>query len=278
MRTSAVVVVALALLPTATSCAWTTHPRVDPALLGQEAGADKDALKQANNPLANFKAINVHNYHVSELSGTDETANTAWLRYAQPVATGFGDWLVRASLPLQTVPTGPGQAESGLGDANVFAAYLFDSGDPSVSYGVGPLLGLPTATADELGTDQWSAGFAAVLFDATSDQVQYGGLVTWQHKFAGEDRAPDVNILAIQPFAMLQLGGGTYFRSTGIWGFDLERGDYSVPIGFGIGHVVKAGKTVLNFFIEPQFTVLHDGPGQPEFQVFIGFNTQFMGG
>lgn len=45
----------------------------------------------------------------------------------------------------------------------------------------------------------------------------------------------------------------------------------------GIGKVVKVGTTVFNIFAEPQFTVLREGVGQPEFQFFIGLNTQFSG-
>lgn len=244
----------------------------------QEPAADADqALKQANNPLANMKALNFHDYAIRDVSGTDQSANTFWVRYAQPVKTGFGDWLLRASLPLSRVPTGMEESESGVGDANVFAAYLLDSGDPSVSYGIGPLVGLPTATEDETGTDQWSAGAAAVMFDASSSVFQYGSLVTYQHKIGGSDRVDDVNLLAVQPFGFLQLGDGLSFRSTGIWAFDLENGDYSVPIGAGLGKVVKAGHIVFNLFVEPQFTVLDEGVGQPEFQVFFGFNTQFLG-
>jgi hypothetical protein len=29
-------------------------------------------------------------------------------------------------------------------------------------------------------------------------------------------------------------------------------------------------------FVEPQFTFLHDGAGQPEFQIFAGLNLQFL--
>lgn len=276
----------LLALPALASCAspipsppTESTPGIAPARQEDTGSApsDEQALKQANNPLANMTAFNVQNYYVPELSGSDETANMLWFRYAQPISTGFGDWLMRASLPVSTVPTGPQTSESGLGDANVFAAYLFESDDPSLSFGLGPIVGLPTASEDELGTDQWSAGAAAVLFDARSAQFQYGGLVTWQHKIGGSSRAPDVNLLAVQPFAMLQLGGGAYFRSAGIWAFDLEDGDHSVPVGFGLGKVVKSGNTVFNVFIEPQFTVVHEGAGQPEFQLFVGLNTQFLG-
>lgn len=243
---------------------------------GGQGGDNEAALKQANNPLANMKAVNFQNYYIPEVSGTDGTANTFWVRYAQPISTSFGDWLFRASVPLSTVPTGTQMSESGLGDSNAFATYLFDTGDPAVSVGVGPILGLPTATDEALGTDQWSAGLAAVAFDGSSKLFQYGGLVTYQHKIAGSSRVADVNFLAVQPFGFMQLGGGLYLRSVGIWSFNLDNGNYAVPIGFGVGQVVKVGNTVFNFFIEPQFTVLQEGPGQPDFQIFVGFNTQFI--
>jgi len=245
---------------------------------GQPAAEAQAELKQANNPLANMRALNFHDYYVPDLSGTDETANLFYLRYAQPFQVGTTSWLMRATLPVNRFPVGMQSSESGLGDANVFAAYLFDTPNPAVSFGLGPIVGLPTATDDALGTDQWSAGAAMVVFDARSDLVQYGSLVTYQHKIAGSDSDPDVNLLALQPFGMLQLGGGSYFRSTGIWTFDLESGNYAVPLGFGLGRVVKAPGVVLNFFLEPQVTLLEEGPGQPEFQVFFGFNTQFLGG
>jgi len=58
--------------------------------------------------------------------------------------------------------------------------------------------------------------------------------------------------------------------------FNLEDGSHNVPVGLGIGQVVPAGKTVLNVFGEPQFTVLSRGARQPELQILVGLNTQFV--
>jgi hypothetical protein len=63
-----------------------------------------DASAQANNPLANMTAFNLHNYYIGELTGSDENANQFWLRYAKPFSLG-GDWLMRASLPINSFPT-----------------------------------------------------------------------------------------------------------------------------------------------------------------------------
>jgi hypothetical protein len=43
----------------------------------------------------------------------------------------------------------------------------------------------------------------------------------------------------------------------------------------GFGKVALVGSTVLNLFVEPQYTFLSHGVGQPLFQIFSGINTQF---
>ena len=235
-------------------------------------GASAKVEADANNPLAKTQAFNVHDYYVPSLTETpDQTANTFWLRYAQP----FGKVLVRSSLPLSKVPAGDGTTTSGLGDFNAFAAYLFDT-KPGTSFGVGPQITVPTATAHETGTGKWQGGLAAIYFDATSPAVQWGGLVTWQASFAGPSSRPGTNVLAVQPFFFVQMGKGVYARSTAVMGFDLKNGTYAVPVGLGIGKVVPTKSAVFNVFVEPQFTVLSRGARQPELQVFVGFNTQFL--
>jgi hypothetical protein len=237
----------------------------------EESGASSDQA-QANNPLADIRAFNLQNYYIPELSGNiDTTANTFFLRYAQP----FGKWLMRASLPFQRLPTGPNSTQSGLGDADVFFAYLFDTGDPTRSFGIGPQFVLDTATETETGAGKFQAGVAAVYFDASSAVFQWGGLLTYRTDVAGDSDRADTSVLAAQPFYFFQLGGGTYLRGAPIWVFDLENDTYHVPIGLGIGKVFAQGGTVFNTFIEPQFTILDKGAGQPQFQLFMGFNMQF---
>ena len=246
-------------------------------ILHAEQPEEASASAQANNPLANMTAFNLQNYYIGELTESDDEANQFWARYAQPFSLGKTNWLMRASLPLNTYPTPPdGNHETGLGDLNVFASYLFETGNPAVSFGIGPQITVPTATKDELGSEKWSAGFANVLFNATSPKFQYGYLLTWQGSFAGADDRSDVNTGAFQPFAFYQLGKGLYLRSAPIWVYNFENDDYSMPLGLGIGQVIKREKTVFNVFIEPQISVLDSGPGFPEWQIFVGFNMQFL--
>ena len=236
--------------------------------LAQEPTAEE--LARANNPLADIKAVNFQNYYVPKLYGLDnEVANTFWVRAVKP--TGRVLW--RASLPLATVP-GATESVSGLGDFNIFGAYLIAQ-DPKLSFGVGPQLVAPTASEDELGAGKWQLGLAAVMFAVPSPKLQYGALVTWQASIAGDEDRRDTSLFVTQVFGMWQLGGGKYLRSAPLWVFDLKTGYYNVPFGFGVGQVTKVNNTVFNIFVEPQFTILHNGVGQPALQIFTGLNMQF---
>ena len=239
----------------------------------QAGSPSEEELAEANNPLADIRAFNLQNYYVPKLFGLEnQTANTFWLRGVMP--TGRVLW--RASLPLQTVPpVGDGMSSSsGVGDFNVFAAYLAVQ-KPTLSFGVGPQLVAPTASKDELGAGKWQLGVATVAFATPSPAFQAGALVTWQASVGGDSDRPDTSLIIAQVFSMWQLGGGNYLRSAPIWVFDLKTGDYIIPFGLGIGKVLKVDNTVFNIFIEPQFTILHEGFGQPALQVFTGLNMQF---
>lgn len=244
------------------------------AITPAHAQAEASAAAQANNPLASMTAFNMQNYYIGRQTETGEHANQFWLRYAQPFSIAGSDWLMRASLPVNSFPVDGGH-DTGMGDLNVFAAYLMDTGNPAISFGFGPQITAPTATKKSVGSEKWSAGLVNVLFNASSPKFQYGYLLSWQNSFAGSSRREDADLVAFQPFAMYQLGGGTYLRSTPIMTYNLENDGYSVPLGLGIGQVIKRNNTVYNFFIEPQFSVASRGRGQPDWQIYMGLNLQF---
>ncbi len=233
--------------------------------------SDLETLKQANNPLASIKTVNLHNYYTPSLYGApDATYNETWIRYAQPV----GSFIFRASLPFAVASTPGATPESGLSDLNVFGIYKLKTKNEGVELGIGPALTFPTGT-NGMGAGKWQAGLSAIAFFKSNPVLQIGSLLTWQTSFAGNSDRETVNLLTPQLFFMWQIGGGTYLRSTGIWTFNFENGDYNIPIGLGIGKVIKSGGKVFNIFMEPQYSVLTNAIGQPQLQVFFGFNTQF---
>jgi hypothetical protein len=144
------------------------------ALTGSAFGAEDagDATAQANNPLANMTALNFQDYYIGRITDTDEDGNQFWLRFAKPFEVAGTHWLMRASLPVNSFPIATnGDLATGIGDLNVFAAYLFDTGTPAVSFGLGPQITAPTAPDERLGSEKWSAGFANVLFNGSSNSM-----------------------------------------------------------------------------------------------------------
>ena len=230
----------------------------------------------SNNPLNPAPGLNFQDYYVPSLFNTSAHTNDFLLRGTMPLAPGALPFpqLIRATLPISTRPAPDGSYSTALGDLNLFDIFLF--GNKEVQMGVGPLLTLPTATHDELGTGKWQAGLAAVVVNPTPQRL-LGALVQWEHSFAGDADRPNVNTASFQPFMIYNLPAGWYLRSTGTWTFNLNNGDGYIPVGLGLGKTWKSGKTVYNAFIEPQATVWHAGLGQPRWTIFSGLNLTLGG-
>ncbi len=242
------------------------------------AQSTEKSAAQANNPLADMTAVSFHNYYMPKLTDAsdDMYLNNAWVRFAKPFAEG--KFLLRVSTPINTIgmPSGTGTVNSvnGLGDVNAFASYNFVS-KPTITVGAGPMISFPTATDPLLGAEKWQGGAAIVVFVSKSPVFQYGGLLTWQSSFAGEEDREDTNLAAVQPFYFWQLGKGTYLRGAPVWAFDIAGDKYHVPLALGIGKVVAVENVLFNMFVEPQYSMLHKGT-QPQFQLLTGINVQIM--
>jgi hypothetical protein len=68
---------------------------------------------------------------------------------------------------------------------------------------------------------------------------------------------------------------GTTFDRAAFGIFDISNNTRLIPLGIGFGKVFKTGNAIVNAFIEPQFTVYHDGIGLPSFQLFSGLQFLF---
>lgn len=85
--------------------------------LSAAASAQEDnggSNADANNPLANMTAFNLHGYFIPEFTGLQQAGNQGFIRFAKPFNLG-GDWLMRATLPVPTLPGGTDGTSTGLG-------------------------------------------------------------------------------------------------------------------------------------------------------------------
>ncbi|ASS53275.1 hypothetical protein E0H36_32270 [Rhizobium leguminosarum bv. viciae] len=242
--------------------------------VAQEAA--HDTVNEANNPLTPKITINLHDYYIPSFIDTpgDPEANQFLLRGLIP-SDMFGlPQLFRFTLPIATSRDVPSGYVTGLGDLTLMDLFILPK-QGAVTLGIGPLLVVPTATDESLGSGKWQIGAAGVVV-APQSWGLLGGLVTYQTSFAGVEDREDVNLLTVQPILNINLSDGWYLRSSATWNFNLESGSSYIPVGAGVGKVFQLDKGVtMNAFVEPQYTVWHDGAGAPRWQIFAGVNFQF---
>ena len=229
-------------------------------------GPSASDIANANNPIAPMNAIYFQNYYAPTVNGSPGPNNLLDLRTLMV----SGRQIVRATLPISSSGNTNDNQPSGLGDFNVFDAFKLTPQHSNNVLAVGPMLVAPTATNPSLGQGKWQAGVAAVDVYSVSPGSILVGIFNWQHSFAGEHSRPEAQAVTFQPIAALSIGGGYYFRSSGVWSFDIANDKHLIPLGVGFGKVFKIRDVIVNASIEPQVTVYHNGTGLPAFQLFTG--------
>lgn len=237
-------------------------------------GESASVANQSNNPLHPAFALAFHNYYTPELYGSEQHTDDFFLRGTIPIAPGLipVPQIFRMSVPVVTRPQISGGYNTGIGDINIFDILLLKQ--KGVKLGVGPLLTMDSASQDETGSGKWLAGFSAVVVQDSGSGL-FGGLLQWQKSFAGDKDRTNVETLTLQPFVFHNLPQGWYLRSSGIMTYNVQNDDYYLPVGFGIGRAWKSGSNIINTFIEPQWTVAHNGDYEPQFTLFTGLNITF---
>ncbi|MQB07719.1 hypothetical protein DXT91_27065 [Agrobacterium tumefaciens] len=237
---------------------------------------EHEDVNAANNPLTPKITVNFHDYFIPSFIDVprDPHANQFLLRGLIPSDLGGIPQLFRFTLPVATSPDVPDGYVTGLGDLTLMDIFILPK-KGELTFGAGPLVVLPTATDENLGSGKWQIGGAGIVV-APQKWGLLAGLATYQTSFAGQSEREDVNLFTFQPIVNYNLSDGWYLRSTATWNFNLESGSSYVPVGLGVGKVFQLDKGVtMNAFVEPQYTVWHDGAGAPRWQIFAGLNFQF---
>ena len=234
-----------------------------------ETAADS-VQNNANNPLTPKSALQLQDYVQPFLLGRPgHGANQGIVRAVLPWDAFGVDQLSRASMPVVSNVWGPDGAVNGIGDLTVFDMAVFHFGAAKI--GAGPLVVAPTASDPALGTGKWQIGGQSVV-SAPHAWGLTAALISYQQTFDNK-----LQTIVAQPVIFYNLEGGFYLRSTGIASFDVgEKKSSVVPVGLGLGHVsVLPNGTVMNVFVEPQYSVIQSGLGVPSFQIFAGLIIQF---
>jgi len=230
----------------------------DPQAAGGEGSNTEALAKAAQNPVANLISVPFQN---NFNFGIGPNNATQWDLNFQPVIpiSLSEDWnlITRTILPIINQPSpAPGiRSAFGLGDLNP-TLFLSPAKSGKFIWGAGPALTFPTATDPLLGHGKYSAGPGVVALTMQGPWV-IGALANNQWSYAGWGDQ-DVNALLVQPFINYNLPHAWYLVTAPIitadWKADSDN-RWTVPVGGGVGKIVKLGKLPVNLQLSAYYNV-----------------------
>jgi len=247
-----------------------------------------DLAKQAQNPIANLISLPFQNNTNFGLGPDDEVQNVLNIQPVIPVTLNE-NWnvITRTIVPILSQPNfytnGEGRV-TGLGDIT-FSAFFSPAESAKLTWGVGPIFLLPTATdgplggvsedgGESLGSDKWGAGLTVVGLTMPGNWV-IGSLFSNVWSFAGSGEN-DINLFTWQYFINYNLPKGWYLTSAPIinanWEADSDNA-WTIPFGGGVGKLFSIGRQPINTQLAAYYNVEKPEFG-PDWQ--LRFQIQFL--
>lgn len=202
-----------------------------------------DLAKQSQNPIADLVSLPIMNNINFEAGPDDHVQNTMNIQPVYPTAI-TENWLLINRCIFPIVNDWVDGDTWGLGDIQ-YQGYLSPQSGGDVTWGVGPVIQIPTATDALLGPREWCLGAGAVTV-ITKDKWVYGGLInnTWSLD------SNEVNLMFIQPFVNYNLGKGAAVgfvpQISADWTAPSSQ-QWTVPLGAQVSKVQPVGKLPINW-------------------------------
>ncbi|NOR80866.1 MAG: neuromedin U [Methyloprofundus sp.] len=221
----------------------------------------------------------------SDFGATNGSAQFLNIQPVIPVTVGDWNLINRIILPLintngfiegtPSIPSGTeGSGALGLGDIN-YSLYLSPAKAGKVIWGIGPSITFPSASNSQLGSGKWSAGPSAVILTQPEGwTIGVLGRQLWS--FAGQSNRQNVSQFLLEPFVNYNLSDGWYLLTdmilTANW-YAAPGQQWTVPIGGGVGKLLKIGDQAINLKAEAYYNVVRPDAA-PDWQ--FGFTLQFL--
>jgi len=218
-----------------------------PIAYAQESAESEEAAlaKATQNPLAAMYSLP---FQYNTIYGNDPHGRAQSVLNIQPVLPfSLGDkvnLINRIILPIISQPSSTEDlSTTGTGDIN-WSAWLSPTKSGEITWGIGPVLQLPTSSSREFGSGEFGIGPSFVALTTIDQWV--AGIVTnnvWTFGDIGENK------FVLQYFVNYNLPKAWYLVSAPIMTANWNQSPdqrWVVPFGAGFGKVFKIGKLPVN--------------------------------
>jgi hypothetical protein len=172
-------------------------------------------------------------------------------------------------VPHETAPN-EFNRDAGLGDLALVELFS-PANSGNWVLGLGPTAIFPTATSHFTGQGKWQLGPSCVVGYLT--KTYFIGVFPQQwFSFAGEHGRPDTNQMNLQPIASIFWGEGwnAFYSGNILVDWNAPSPDvWTVPIGLGLGKVVKFGRLPVKFTLSVQYIPVHPRINGQEWNVQV---------
>lgn len=217
-----------------------------------------ELAKKLSNPISSLISVPFQNngdYGIGPLNGTRNTLN---FQPVVPLSLNENLSLIaRVILPIVTQYniTGPGEKQSGTGDAVVSGFFSPAKTNNGTTWGAGPVFLIPTGSEDVLTSKKFGVGPTAVVLKQSKGWT-LGALANQIWSVAGDNDRPDVSQMFVQPFLAYNwksgAGAGVNFEWTENWSANTT----SVWFNPAINGITSLGKQKVQLAIGPRFNII----------------------
>jgi hypothetical protein len=245
--------------------------------VAQSSDGDESASelnRKLTNPVSSIWSIS-NQFNNFELNNGQWNNN--WL--FQPVlpVSLTKDWnlVTRPVMPFYNIvphETAPNQfaRDTGLGDLTLLEL-LSPANSGNWVLGAGPTAIFPTATSHFTGQGKWQLG-PSVVFGYLTKQYFIGVFPQQWWSIGGEHGRPNTNQMNLQPIAAIFFGEGwnVFYSGNILADWTAPSPDvWTVPIGLGLGKVVKFGRLPVKFTLAVQYIPVHPRISGQEWNVQV---------
>lgn len=222
-----------------------------------QAQTEEQLAKESRNPLSDLTQVQISNDFDFGAAGGNGFLYTFTLQPILPFKIA-DNWhlITRSAFTVASVPDSEGSGRTvGTGDSNIQFYFSPDRAGPFI-WGLGPVLGIPTASNSLLGSGKWTLG-PGFAIDRQTEVWTYGVLVNQFWSFAGGKNRDSVSVTLVHSvlFYTWKSGWSLGLDSESTYDAKASSGDrWTVPLQISISKQTNFGNRPVNlsFGVIPQ--------------------------